>query len=234
MNRREFTLLMLCFFLVSACTSVEEQQARLEQARAAYREQQLSAHTAEDQQKLTAWQSSLNSVAYAEFYRTEETLGPVVPPVKTVKVTGKELKELVEIMRRGHPVPLPDADILTCPGTEPLKLNDDGEVERELWPPIAPPVLPDSFFAIDRLRFIDAQGKLIGPEIPPFFDIVSRTEAARQRNSWTDRDRPFIMLDDADFQRYRRLPSYRRFVQRMKKAHATGKWDIMPRFDELQ
>lgn len=63
---------------------------------------------------------------------------------------------------------------------------------------------------------------------------MSRTEAEQQRNVWRDSECPFIMLDDADFRRYRNLPSYRRYVARMKKAHATGKWDIAPRFDELQ
>ena len=35
------------------------------------------------------------------------------------------MDELLAIFRRGYPVPLPDADILTEPGREPLKLNDD-------------------------------------------------------------------------------------------------------------
>ena len=138
------------------------------------------------------------------------------------------------ILRRGYPVPLPDADILTEPGSEPLKLNNKGEVEEELFHLPKAPSFPDRFFAIDRLRFFDAQGKLIEPEIPPFSYIVSRTEAEQQRNAWRDSDRPFIMLADADFHRYRSLPSYHLYVARMKKAHATGKWDIMPRFDELQ
>lgn len=234
MNCRSIISSALCsFFLVTACTSVEEQQARLEQARAAYREQQLAARTAEAQQKLAAWQTALDATAYAEFHRTEETLGDVVPPVKAVKVTGKELKELLDIMRRGHPVPLPDADILTCPGSEPLQLNEDGEVEY-IPSDIVDMMPPKNFFAIDMLCFYDEKGNVIKPGITPFGDIVSSTEAAQKRNSWTtDDSRPFIMLQDADFQRYRSLPSYRLFVQRMKKAHATGEWDLTPDFSKL-
>lgn len=227
--------LVLCAVCFVACTSVEEQQAQLEHARTLYREQVLSDRTAETRQKVQAWQAALSTVVRAEFYRTEETLGAVVPPVKAVSVTGKELQELLALLRRGQPVPLPDAHILTHPGTEPLQLNDDGEVV-----PVAPspdallaPLLPDGFFAIDTLRFYDAQGKQIEPLITPFADIVSCSEAAQMRNSWTDSDRPFLMLDDADWQRYRKLPSYRRFVQRMKKAHSTGQWDMTPDFSAL-
>ena len=221
-----------CILLI-ACTSVEEQQARLEQARASYREQQLSVRTAESQQKLAAWQKQLDSVTRAEFHRTEETLGALVPPVKAVSVSGAELKELLAILRRGHPFPLPDADILTRPGSEPLQLNADGEVES--IPPLHPiPVmLPHNFFAIDTLLLYNARGERVEPTLSPFGDIVSRTEAEQQRNNYTDDDRPFIMLEDADYQRFRKLPSYRRFVERMKKAHATGKWDITPDFSEL-
>lgn len=60
---------------VSPRTSVKEHQAQLEQARAAYRDR-----TAKEQEKL-AWQRSLDAVSYAEFCRTDETLGVVVPPV---------------------------------------------------------------------------------------------------------------------------------------------------------
>ncbi|MBR3944906.1 MAG: hypothetical protein IKK15_07405 [Akkermansia sp.] len=216
-----------------ACTSVEEQQARLEQARASYREQQLSARTTESQQKLAAWQKQLDSVTRAEFHRTEETLGALVPPVKAVSVSGAELKELLAILRRGHPLPLPDADILIRPGSEPLQLNADGEVES--IPPLhpVPVMLPHNFFAIDTLLLYNARGERVEPTLSPFGDIVSRTEAEQQRNNYTDDDRPFIMLEDADYQRFRKLPSYRRFVERMKKAHATGKWDITPDFSEL-
>ncbi|MBR3695500.1 MAG: hypothetical protein IKL98_04595 [Akkermansia sp.] len=233
MNRLAILWMSLsCIFLI-ACTSVEEQQARLEQARASYREQQLSARTTESQQKLAAWQKQLDSVTRAEFHRTEETLGALVPPVKAVSVSGAELKELIAILRRGHPSPLPDADILTRPGSEPLQLNADGEVES--IPPLHPiPVmLPHNFFAIDTLLLYNARGERVEPTISPFGDIVSRTEAEQQRNNYTDDDRPFIMLEDADYQRFRKLPSYRRFVERMKKAHATGKWDITPDFSEL-
>ena len=235
MKLRSLFLLHLCLSLFS-CTSVEEQQAKLEQARVAYRNSQHSGRTAEAQEKLTAWQKSLDSVTQAEFHRTEETLGDVVPPVKAVKVTGKELKELIAILRLGQPVPLPDADILTRPGSEPLQLNDDGEVEYIIPQPddmMIPVMPPHNFFAIDTLKLYDAQGKLIGPVLTPFGDIVSRIEAEQERNSWNSDDRPFIMLEDADYQRYRNLPSYRRFVQRMKKAHSTGTWDINPDFSKL-
>ena len=225
------------FFLLTACTSVEEQQRRLEQARTEYRVNELNRATSEAQEKFNKWLKALDSVAYAKFHRTEETLGDVVPPVKDVKVTGKELKELVAILRRGRPVPLPDADIYTSPGSEPLQLNEDGEVvfvpvplnhmQEYLMP-------PRNFFSIDMLYFYDANGHVIEPGVYPFGDIVSSTEAAQKRNSWTsNNDRPFVMLDDADFKRYRSLPSYRLFVQRMKKAYSTGKWDDTPRFDEL-
>lgn len=233
MNCLAVLWMSLSCFLLIACTSVEEQQARLEQARASYREQQLSARTAESQQKLAVWKKQLDSVTRAEFHRTEETLGALVPPVKAVSVSGAELKELLAILRRGHPLPLPDADILTLPGSEPLQLNADGEVES--IPPLHPiPVmLPHNFFAIDTLLLYNARGERVEPTISPFGDIVSRTEAEQQRNNYTDDDRPFIMLEDVDYQRYRKLPSYRRFVERMKKAHATGKWDITPDFSEL-
>ena len=233
MNRLAVLWMSLSCFLLIACTSVEEQQARLEQARASYREQQLSARTAEAQQKLAAWQKQLDSVTRAEFHRTEETLGALVPPVKAVSVSGAELKELLAILRRGHPSPLPDADILTRPGSEPLQLNADGEVEviTPLHP--VPVMLPHNFFAIDTLLLYNARGECVEPTLSPFGDIVSRTEAEQQRNNYTDDDRPFIMLEDADYQRFRKLPSYRRFVERMKKAHATGKWDITPDFSEL-
>ena len=232
MNRLAVLWMSLSCFLLIACTSVEEQQARLEHARAAYREQQLSARTAEAQQKLAAWQKQLDSVTRAEFHRTEETLGALVPPVKAVSVSGAELKELLAILRRGHPFPLPDADILTRPGSEPLQLNADGEVEV-ITPHPVPVMLPHNFFAIDTLLLYNARGERVEPTLSPFGDIVSRTEAEQQRNNYTDDDRPFIMLEDADYQRYRKLPSYRRFVERMKKAHATGKWDITPDFSEL-
>lgn len=233
MNRLAVLWMSLSCFLLIACTSVEEQQARLEQARASYREQQLSARTAESQQKLAAWQKQLDSVTRAEFHRTEETLGALVPPVKAVSVSGAELKELLAILRRGHPLPLPDADILTRPGSEPLQLNADGEVES--IPPLhpVPVMLPHNFFAIDTLLLYNARGERVEPTLSPFGDIVSRTEAEQQRNNYTDDVRPFIMLEDADYQRFRKLPSYRRFVERMKKAHATGKWDITPDFSEL-
>lgn len=233
MNYRAGLLLTLCSMFLIACDSAEEQQARLEQARAAYRQQQHRIRTAEEQEKLAAWQSRLDSVSYAEFYRTDEILGPVEPPVEAVKITGKELEELLTIFRRGYPVPLPDADILTKPGSEPLKLNQDGEVEKDLFPLPEQPVLPDRFFAIDLLRLCDARGNVIEPVIPLFGDIVPRSQAEQKRNSWTYRDRPFIMLGDDDYQRYRSLPSYRLYVQHMKKAQATGTWDIEPRFDEL-
>jgi hypothetical protein len=134
-------------FLI-ACDSVEEQQARLEHARADYRQQQHRIRTAEAKEKLATWLGSLDSVSYAEFYRTDETLGPVVPSVEEVKITGKELEELLAIFRRAYPVPLPDADILTNPGSEPLRINNDGEVEEDLFPLPEEPVLPDRFFAI--------------------------------------------------------------------------------------
>ena len=233
MNCLAILWMSLSCFLLIACTSVEEQQARLEQARSSYREQQLSARTAEAQQKLAAWKKQLDSVTRAEFHRTEETLGALVPPVKAVSVSGAELKELLAILRRGHPFPLPDADILTRPGSEPLQLNADGEVEviTPLHP--VPVMLPHNFFAIDTLLLYNARGERVEPTLSPFGDIVSRTEAEQQRNNYTDDVRPFIMLEDADYQRYRKLPSYRRFVERMKKAHATGKWDITPDFSEL-
>lgn len=233
MNCLAILWMSLSCFLLIACTSVEEQQARLEQARSSYREQQLSARTAEAQQKLAAWKKQLDSVTRAEFHRTEETLGALVPPVKAVSVSGAELKELLAILRRGHPFPLPDADILTRPGSEPLQLNADGEVEviTPLHP--VPVMLPHNFFAIDTLLLYNARGERVEPTLSPFGDIVSRTEAEQQRNNYTDDDRPFIMLEDADYQRFRKLPSYRRFVERMKKAHATGKWDITPDFSEL-
>ncbi|MBR7109720.1 MAG: hypothetical protein IKC90_06745 [Akkermansia sp.] len=233
MNRLAVLWMSLSCFLLIACTSVEEQQARLEQARASYREQQLSARTTESQQKLAAWQKQLDSVTRAEFHRTEETLGALVPPVKAVSISGAELKELLAILRRGHPLPLPDADILIRPGSEPLQLNADGEVES--IPPLhpVPVMLPHNFFAIDTLLLYNARGERVEPTLSPFGDIVSRTEAEQQRNNYTDDDRPFIMLEDADYQRFRKLPSYRRFVERMKKAHATGKWDITPDFSEL-
>ncbi|MBQ4634873.1 MAG: hypothetical protein IJB64_00410 [Akkermansia sp.] len=232
MNCLAVLWMSLSCFLLIACTSVEEQQARLEQARASYREQQLAARTAESQQKLEAWQKQLDSVTRAEFHRTEETLGALVPPVKAVSVSGAELKELLAILRRGHPFPLPDADILTRPGSEPLQLNADGEVEV-ITPHPVPVMLPHNFFAIDTLLLYNARGERVEPTLSPFGDIVSRTEAEQQRNNYTDDDRPFIMLEDADYQRFRKLPSYRRFVERMKKAHATGKWDITPDFSEL-
>ncbi|MDO5464610.1 MAG: hypothetical protein Q4F40_06720 [Akkermansia sp.] len=237
MNRQSFILLSFFFLLLTACTSVEEQQRRLEQARTEYRVNELNRATTEAQEKFNNWLKALDSVAYAKFHRTEETLGDVVPPVKAVKVTGKELKELVAILRRGRPVPLPDADIYTSPGSEPLQLNDDGEVVyvpvplNQMQEYLMP---PRNFFSIDMLYLYDANGNVIEPGVYPFGDIVSSTVAAQKRNSWTiNNDRPFIMLDDADFKRYRSLPSYRLFVQRMKKAHSTGKWDVTPRFDEL-
>ena len=237
MNRQSFILLSFFFLLLTACTSVEEQQRRLEQARTEYRVNELNRATTEAQEKFNNWLKALDSVAYAKFHRTEETLGDVVPPVKAVKVTGKELKELVAILRRGRPVPLPDADIYTSPGSEPLQLNDDGEVVyvpvplNQMQEYLMP---PRNFFSIDMLYLYDANGNVIEPGVYPFGDIVSSTVAAQKRNSWTiNNNRPFIMLDDADFKRYRSLPSYRLFVQRMKKAHSTGKWDVTPRFDEL-
>lgn len=233
MNCLAVLWMSLSCFLLIACTSVEEQQARLEQARSSYREQQLSARTAEAQQKLAAWKKQLDSVTRAEFHRTEETLGALVPPVKAVSVSGAELKELLAILRRGHPFPLPDADILTRPGSEPLQLNADGEVESITPLHPIPVMLPHNFFAIDTLLLYNARGERVEPTFSPFGDIVSRTEAEQQRNNYTDDDRPFIMLEDADYQRFRKLPSYRRFVERMKKAHATGKWDITPDFSEL-
>lgn len=233
MNCLAVLWMSLSCFLLIACTSVEEQQARLEQARSSYREQQLSARTAEAQQKLAAWKKQLDSVTRAEFHRTEETLGALVPPVKAVSVSGAELKELLAILRRGHPFPLPDADILTRPGSEPLQLNADGEVESITPLHPIPVMLPHNFFAIDTLLLYNARGERVEPTLSPFGDIVSRTEAEQQRNNYTDDDRPFIMLEDADYQRFRKLPSYRRFVERMKKAHATGKWDITPDFSEL-
>ena len=220
------------FFLLTACTSVEEQQRRLEQARTEYRVNELNRATSETQEKFNKWLKALDSVAYAKFHRTEETLGALVPPVKAVSVSGAELKELIAILRRGHPSPLPDADILTRPGSEPLQLNADGEVEV-ITPHPVPVMLPHNFFAIDTLLLYNARGERVEPTLSPFGDIVSRTEAEQQRNNYTDDDRPFIMLEDADYQRFRKLPSYRRFVERMKKAHATGKWDITPDFSEL-
>lgn len=226
--------LFFFFFLLTACTSVEEQQRRLEQARTEYRVNELNRATSEAQEKFNKWLKALDTVAYAKFHRTEETLGDVVPPVKDVKVTGKELKELVAILRRGRPVPLPDADIYTSPGSEPLQLNEDGEVVYVPVPLNHILMPPRNFFSIDMLYFYDANGHVIEPGVYPFGDIVSSTEAAKKRNSWTiNNDRPFVMLDDADFKRYRSLPSYRLFVQRMKKAYSTGKWDVTPRFDEL-
>ena len=233
MNYRAILLLILCSMFLIACDSVEEQQARLEHARAAYRQQQHRIRTAEAKEKLATWQGSLDSVSYAEFYRTDETLGPVVPSVEEVKISGKELEELLAIFRRAYPVPLPDEDILTNPGSEPLRINNDGEVEEDLFPLPEEPVLPDRFFAIDLLRLCDAQGNIIELPISLFGDIVPRTKAEQNRNRWTDRDRPLFMLEDADFKRYRSLPSYRLYVQHMKKAHSSGKWDLTPRFDEL-
>lgn len=234
MNYRAILLLILCSMFLIACDSVEEQQARLEQARAAYRQQQHRIRTAEAKEKLATWQGSLDSVSYAEFYRTDDTLGAYVPSVEEVKITGKELEELLAIFRRAYPVPLPDADILTNPGSEPLRINNDGEVEEDLFPrPVVPPVLPDRFFAIDLLRLCDAQGNIIELPICLFGDIVPRTKAEQNRNRWTDRDRPLFMLEDADFNRFRSLPSYRLYVQHIKEAHSSGKWDSIPYFDEL-
>ena len=44
---------------------------------------------------------------------------------------------------------------------------------------------------------------------------------------------PLFMFADDNYQRYRSLPSDRLYEQRMKKAHATGTWDIIPDFDKL-
>ena len=76
---------------VSPRTSVKEHQAQLEQARAAYREQAYRDRTAKEQEKLT-WQRSLDAVSYAEFCRTDETLGVVVPPVLKARLRAMNRK----------------------------------------------------------------------------------------------------------------------------------------------
>ena len=121
--------------------------------------------------------------------------------------------------------------MLTTPGSEPLALNDEGEVVPT-WE-LGPIMLPDSFWAYDFLRFYDANGKVITPELQAFSDMVPASVAIEKRNEWTNVDRPFIVLPDAEWQRYRELPAYRTFVARLKKAHSTGKWDVAPHFDKL-
>lgn len=230
------TLMVLGVSLLTSCSqvSIEAQQALLEKARAEYRMGHHRAATEAAQQEFQQWQSSLDRVVRAEFYRTEETLGAIVPPVKAVKVSGKELSQLLAILRRGQSTPLADADVLITPGTEPLKINDDGEVEQLVTSAeMLIHAFPHQFYAIDFLHLYDAQGQRIEPLLTPYADIVSRSDAENRRNTWSQHSRPFIMLEDDDFKRYRNLPSYRTFVQRMKKAYARGEWDLTPDFSRL-
>lgn len=217
--------------MLASCSQVEQRQALLEQARADYRARTHTEATQSARQRFTEWQHALASASYAEFYRTDETKGDVVPMVQPVKITGTQFQQLLGILRQAQPTPLPDADVLTTPGSEPLALNDEGEVVPT-WE-LPPPILPDSFWALDFLRFYDADGKLIEPELQAFSDVVPASEAQEKRNKWTNANRPFIVLPDAEWQRYRELPAYRTFVSRLKKAHATGKWDVTPDFSAL-
>lgn len=217
--------------MLASCSQVEQRQAILEQARADYRARTHTEATQSARQRFTEWQHALASASYAEFYRTDETKGDVVPMVQPVKITGTQFQQLLGILRQAQPTPLPDADVLTTPGSEPLALNDEGEVVPT-WE-LPPPILPDSFWALDFLRFYDADGKLIEPELQAFSDVVPASEAQEKRNTWTNSNRPFLVLPDAEWQRYRELPAYRTFVSRLKKAHATGKWDVTPDFSAL-
>ena len=231
-NNIKKRVLPIVMLLLSACSQIEQRQALLEQARTEYRARQLSIATTSSQEKFDKWQKAMESVAYVEFYRTEETLGPVVPMVQPVKVRGAELKELMSILQQAKPAPLPDADVLTRPGTEPLGLNEEGEVVPKLTEPDIEP-LPPVFFALDRIRFCDAKGNEVYPDLDLFGDIAPLSKAEKKRNEWTSSDRPFLILPDAEFRRFRNLKAYRTFISRLKKAHSTGKWDITPDFDNL-
>ncbi len=217
--------------MLASCSQVEQQQALLEQARADYRVRTHTEATQSARQKFTEWQNALATASYAEFYRTDETKGDVVPMVKPVKISGEQFQLLLVILRQAQPTPLPDADVLTTPGSEPLALNNDGEVVPT-WE-LPPPILPDSFWALDFLRFYDANGNEVAFEIQAFHDMVPASVAQEKRNTWTNSNRPFIVLPDAEWQRYRELPAYRTFVSRLKKAHSTGKWDVTPDFSAL-
>ncbi len=83
------------------------------------------------------------------------------------------------ILRRGRPVPLPDADIYTRPGSEPLQLNDDGEVVyvpvplNQMQEYLMP---PRNFFSIDMLYLYDVNGNVIEPGVYPRLKHGSYTE----------------------------------------------------------
>lgn len=231
MNKNVLSSALAAVLLLASCSQVEQRQALLEQARADYRAQAHSQATQSAHRKFAEWKNALAAASYAEFYRTDETKGDVVPMVQPVKITGTQFKQLMAILSHAQPTPLPDADVLTQPGSEPLALNNEGKVVPT-WE-LPPPILPDSFWAYDFLRFFDAEGKEIARELQVFSDMVPASVAQEKRNKWTNVDRPFIVLPDAEWKRYRELPAYRAFVARLKKAHSTGKWDVSPQFDKL-
>ena len=200
--------------LLAACTPVaQQQQARLNQVRAEWRQKQHARDIEQHSATFKAWKAALCNVTAAELVHrspTEENLTPTI----TRKFSPDEVKELVAILSEALPGRTPQPR----PDTEPFVLNKQGEIVD------CPERLFTNYSFIDErmdfLHLYDADGNEIVPELSPYEDDISPLSKVHVldlcRKDTPPWEEPFILLRDDDWRRFCQLPTMLSFLEAVK------------------
>lgn len=205
----------LCIpLLLAACTPIaQQQQARLNQVRAEWRQQQRERDIAQHTATFKAWKAALSNVTTAELVHrapTEENPTPTI----IRKFSPDEVKELVAILSDARPGRTPQLR----PGIEPFVLNEQGEVVHCPKRQFAHETFIDD--RVDLLCLYDADGNEIVPELSPYEDDISPLSKVHVldlcRKDTPPWEEPFILLRDEDWRRFCQLPTLVSFLEAVK------------------
>ncbi|MBQ7024572.1 MAG: hypothetical protein IJN29_13400 [Akkermansia sp.] len=212
--------LLASVLLTPGCSRlhIQQQQKELVKVKAQWRQQSYERTMKAKDEQFRQWKEQLRTLASAELVHkapTEENPTPTI----IIKLTPAEVKELAAILSKALPGRMPHPDDYIKPGSEPFKLNEHGEIIRDLDKELL------SFNPIDErtdfLHLYDADGNDIVPLLSPWEDDIcplSELEPVSLRRLSTPAAQPFLILPDRDdWTRYRSLPSVQKFHAAVQK-----------------